>query len=133
MIPEITLISSGKGIINNWSLHYIEKQKEITYTTSHYSFTKHFIYYVIVTPIILFLLEQSIKAYNNETEDKDKVVCLLILFIILSTANAIPNNQYNGISLIDGIYGKPLIKDKIEKIFETVFYGRKEGKYEHEI
>ena len=45
MIPEITLISSGKGIINNWSLHYIEKQKEITYTTSNYSFTFHLLCY----------------------------------------------------------------------------------------
>lgn len=83
MIPEITLIASGKGIINNWSLHYIEKQKEITYTTSHYSFTKHFIYYVIITPMILFLLEQSIKAYNNDTQDKGQLVCLLVLSIIL--------------------------------------------------
>lgn len=82
MIPEINITTSGKGIISNWSLHYICNQDEIKYTRTKYSFTKQMIFSVIITPLIIYLLVSSIKKYKS-TKDNNLLIPLVFSCIIM--------------------------------------------------
>ena len=87
MFPEISLFSSSKRILSNWTLLFYENNTERKYTKMKYSTTKQGIFILITIPLILFLLSQSItnfKENNNNTRHiKNYFFSLFILSIFM--------------------------------------------------